>query len=447
MFYTREAKISIFLFAAVALFLYGAVQLGAWTLHSNNYVSHRLYFKDVSGLCKKSEVRIAGVKVGYVQDITLVRQDNVNACVHILVEPGYQLYADACGVVRKEGLLGPIYLEITPGSSHQEIDEDVPCLQTCVDDSSIDELVRTVRALANDLQEVTNSVKVMCQTGGLADRTNMLVDNAQEVAQLFKQGVQQVNTISATINEGNGSFGKLLQDEKVYQNIRYTTDIIAQSFKRFKDLFFVFDGHVEHMFERAEHTCFKDTKAFFNMRIYPRPDYFYRIGVTTSQKGYVKRVATYPEFTDNCLRPVCSDSAALPEWAYYQYLFNKNQEIIKRNALKLNLQIGKFYKNISLRAGLIEGTAGVGADLFIPFNGHYGIISTFELYDLRGQNRIDDTRPHLKWFNRLFLFDHVYLAIGVDDFASKCNKSFFLGAGFRFGEADFKWFLPNYVGT
>jgi hypothetical protein len=44
------------------------------------------------------------------------------------------------------------------------------------------------------------------------------------------------------------------------------------------------------------------------------------------------------------------------------------------------------------------------------------------------------------------LFDTVYIAFGLDDFVSKCNKAVFLGAGFRFGDADIKYFLPNYAG-
>ncbi len=77
----------------------------------------------------------------------------------------------------------------------------------------------------------------------------------------------------------------------------------------------------------------------------------------------------------------------------------------------------------------------------------HGLILPFKMYDFKGQNRINDEQPHLKWINRIFLFNSIYLAFGFDDFVSKDNKSIFLGAGFRFGDDDLKYFLPNFIGT
>jgi len=228
--------------------------------------------------------------------------------------------------------------------------------------------------------------------------------------------------------------------------VRYTTDNIAHAFRKFNDLYFTYDGHVENMFERASFSCFKNAKGIFNVRIYPREDYFYLVGVTTSQQGYIRRTTTLQDYTDDCLNEICPDSD-LPEWAKYQYIYNRNLQRIKRNAFKVDLQFGKLFKNVAVRAGLIEGTGGFAVDLFLPFGQRHGVISTFKMYDFRGQNRIDDERPHLKWINRIFLFDHIYLAAGFDDFVSRCDKSFFLGAGFRFGDADIRYFVPNFVGT
>lgn len=445
MHYTREAKIGTFVLVALALFLYAGVKLGTFTFWSHHYALHTIYFKDSAHLNPKDEVRIAGVKVGWVDSIHVVMQEEPRACVKICVDPDYHVYEDAYGIVRKEGLLGPTYLELFPGtSSHKKIVSDDRPLQTHIDEASLDELTRTIRILSLDMQDAMHAVKTFCSSDDSAHNVQVLLHNMKEASESLKEELKVVHDITARVHDGQGLLGNMLQDNQIYYNVKYATDAIAQSFRRFNDLFFVYDGQFEHMFEHAEHTCFKDSKGIFDLRIYPRHDYFYVIGVTTSQKGYIKRVTTLPDAA--CLQEYCAQGGELPDWIQWQQLYS-NREIIKRNAFKVDLQIGKFYKNVSLRAGLIEGTAGVGADLFIPFNGHYGIISTFELYDLRGQHRIDDTRPHVRWFNRLFLFDHVYLAIGFDDCASKCNKSFFLGAGFRFGENDLKWFLPNYVGT
>ena len=62
---------------------------------------------------------------------------------------------------------------------------------------------------------------------------------------------------------------------------------------------------------------------------------------------------------------------------------------------------------------------------------------------MRGFNRRNDKRPHLKWFNRMFVFDNIYIVFGADDFVSKRNATAFMGAGVRFGDEDVKYLLGN----
>lgn len=408
-----------------------------------------LYFKDISGLLKKAEVKIAGVKVGWVEDILLVDQDGMHARVDILIDQAYCLYQDAYGMVRKEGILGPAHLELVSGNPLREkLVSGAKLLHANVESPSVDELIVTFKSVAHDIQEVSTSFKQMFAGAEVVHGLSELIgDIKQVVEQLRIDLLPNVNQFAGHAVKTADAVQSISPEFiESFKNINSISSDIKTSFQRFNDLFFVYDGHIENMLQQAEHTCFKDTKGIFNVRIYPRPDYFYLIGVTTSQKGYITRKTVFPEYTDSCLNEICP-SSDLPEWVRYQYIYNNNSKVVKRNAFKVDLQFGKWYRNFSLRAGLIEGTGGVAADLFVFSKGHYSFMSTFKIYDFWGQNRIDDNRPHLKWINRLFLFNHVYLALGVDDFVSRCNKSFFIGAGFRFGEEDTKWFLPNYIGT
>lgn len=478
--------------AALVLFICIGFQLGTFQLPYTHYASHTLTFKHSSGLAKKAEVKIAGVKVGWVENIILTEQDQPHACVEMRIDESYTLYKDAHGIIRQDGLLGPSYLEIIPGNPTIDMLSSGESLNNQhVEPVALDELLRTIKNIASDIQDMTHAFKqsfqqthmvqdaqsIMHDLSGavkqlhtevlpsfqqnvsaiaqacdrdfssFAERVAATTDTIQEASTYLKEGFKHINDVAQDIKNGTGSVGKLIKDDQVYQNLSYTMDRISTSFRRFSDLFMTYDGHVENMFERAEHTCFKDLKGIFNVRIYPQSDYFYLVGVTTSQKGYITRKVDFREYTDKCLNEICFDQLDLPDWAKYQYIFNTNNRCVKRNAYSVDLQFGKLYKNLALRIGLIEGTAGVAADLFIPYKNHYGIISTFKIYDLHGQNRIDDERPHLKWINRMFIFNHVYVAFGFDDFVSRCNRSFFLGAGFRFADDDLKWFAPNYVGT
>ncbi len=486
-----ETKVGIFIIGALSILVYMGFHIGPFSCNGGRYSTYTLYFDDISGLTHKAKVKIAGVTVGWISDLMLSDQKKC-AQVDVMIAKQYALYQNAYGMVRQEGLIGPFYLELVPGTpTLPKMEAGAALVQPNMPTASVDALMQTCAELAHDVRDIAGSFKqafagqdganeIKELVGGVKTVVNQLKDEVlptfqdsitkiaevcdrdfsnfadrvaytaammQDASDHMKTSFDAVNEIADNINEGRGCIGQLMQDDKLYKDMQYTSGTVANAFRRFNELYFTYDGHVENMFDRASFSCFKNAKGIFNVRIYPRSDYFYLVGVTTSQQGYIKRTTTFKEFTDDCLNEICPENCDLPDWAKYQYLFTKSKQRVKRNAWSVDLQFGKIYRNIALRAGLIEGTGGLAVDVFLPFNENHGLISTFKIYDFRGQNRIDDERPHLKWINRLFLFRHVYLAVGFDDFVSKCNASAFLGAGFRFGEDDLKWFWPNFVGT
>jgi hypothetical protein len=86
-------------------------------------------------------------------------------------------------------------------------------------------------------------------------------------------------------------------------------------------------------------------------------------------------------------------------------------------------------------------------DFDIPFrNDNFRWVTSLEMFDSRGWNRIDDKRPHLKWLNKMYLFRSIYMTFGADDFISRHNANAFFGAGVRFGDDDVKYFLSSLSG-
>src|SRR5690606_3134635 len=95
---------------------------------------------------------------------------------------------------------------------------------------------------------------------------------------------------------------------------------------------------------------------------------------------------------------------------------------------------------------LFEGAFGLGADYFIPLpTEKLSWITSLEAFDFKGLQRLDFTterRPHLKWLNRVFIFNNLYTTFGFDDFASH-NASAFVGFGLRFADDDLKYLLSK----
>ena len=111
---TTTAKIGAFF--VVVLLALGVLILKIEDIHFGKKartISVDAHFKDVAGLDDKSAVRIAGVRVGKVDGISL-RPDGT-ALAHLALDPNVELHQGAIAQVRSLGMLGDKYVELTPG--------------------------------------------------------------------------------------------------------------------------------------------------------------------------------------------------------------------------------------------------------------------------------------------------------------------------------------------
>lgn len=73
-------------------------------------------FRSLEGVTVGTDVRLAGVKIGTVTDISL-NPDTYRADTVLSVQDGVQIPDDSAVIVASEGLLGGNYVEISPGGS------------------------------------------------------------------------------------------------------------------------------------------------------------------------------------------------------------------------------------------------------------------------------------------------------------------------------------------
>jgi len=156
-----EARVGIFVLAAVAVFLYMGFHVGAFRFDRGRYHTYILHFTDVSGLSRKADIKIAGVKVGWVEDVELLREHgHQKVSVEVSIQRNYALYADAHGIVRQDGLLGVKFVEIIPG------DPLLPRLQSGSalkrqgpEPVAVDSILKQFNDIAASVREVAGAFK------------------------------------------------------------------------------------------------------------------------------------------------------------------------------------------------------------------------------------------------------------------------------------------------
>ncbi len=125
------------------------------------------YFRDASGLGKKSRVQIAGIPVGEVGEITLVRVKETvggeeklitRAKVILKIRRDVNLRQDAALTKRSESLLGDYLLDLYPGSdTSQEMAEGGQIVKVN-DKQGVEAIFESLDVITKDIGQVTSAL-------------------------------------------------------------------------------------------------------------------------------------------------------------------------------------------------------------------------------------------------------------------------------------------------
>jgi phospholipid/cholesterol/gamma-HCH transport system substrate-binding protein len=459
---SSEAKVGLFVLIAMIILAYMSVQVGKQTFTLRKGYRVEVIFSNVAGLDPDSSVQIAGVEVGRVESIKL--KDGM-ALVTMRIKPEVKLEKDVTAAIKTHGVLGDKYIEIIPGTKGESFLAEGEQITKVEKAADLDRLLQQLAFIADDIKSVTGSLKqVMGGEAGVAalgdilENTRQLTANLNKVikqndekiaqtmdnlkgasremektfaslsditesikkgegtmgqlikdkgmAEKLNKTITSLEGITDKINQGKGTIGKLVNDEETVKTLneslaginRYVTK--AEQFRTFLS----YRG--EYLFDKS------DAKSHLELKIQPKEDKFYILGLTHDPRG--KR--TVREFT------VDGKTTKTEEW--------------ERDDLLFTAQIGKRFKDLIVRGGIIESTGGLGLD-YLTFNDKLKL--TFEAFDFSS-----DQRTHLKAYAEYQLFKHLYLSAGWDDFISdRGNSSPFVGFSIRFEDEDLKYLLTS----
>jgi len=97
---------------AVSLWRFSDVGFGAghYTINAK--------FRSAEGITVGTDVRLAGVKIGSVSNLSLDPK-TFQAMARLSIKPEYQMPEDSAAIISSEGLLGGNFVEILPGGSYE----------------------------------------------------------------------------------------------------------------------------------------------------------------------------------------------------------------------------------------------------------------------------------------------------------------------------------------
>ena len=113
-----ETAVGMFLLAGILSLAYLSIRLGKLDLTGGDTVPVTARFSSVTGLQAGTDVEIAGVPVGKVESISI---REYQAVVRMRIRKGIGLPDDTIASVKTRGLIGDVYISLSPGASDKMI--------------------------------------------------------------------------------------------------------------------------------------------------------------------------------------------------------------------------------------------------------------------------------------------------------------------------------------
>lgn len=230
-----ETRVGIFVLIALAIFGYMGFKIGAFRFDRSEYTQYVLYFRDISGLSRKAAIKIAGVKVGWVEEIKLLPGDaDAKAEAIIMVASANPLYKNAYALVRQDGLLGPKYVDLLPGDSLLPQLHNGDALQKSgAEPVDLDDLFREFKEIAHNVRDVSESFKDALAGPQGVDQLKSFVYNIENAAEKFASATTIVERSFARNEENIDAF------LEIGTNVRMLSDKLE------KDVFPTFQESIE----------------------------------------------------------------------------------------------------------------------------------------------------------------------------------------------------------
>ncbi len=459
---STEAKVGLFILLGLIILGYMSFKVGQVGFGVKKGYTVTALFDNVAGLKKDASVQRAGVEIGRVDSIGLADD---KALVIMKINPSVRLEKDVSAAIKTHGILGDKYIEILPGTKGVGYLENGEQIARTERQADLDKLLNEVSYVMSDIRKVTTSLgnsiggeegeanmrRIVANVRDLSDHLNqVVVKNDQkfaemvanlrnasaemektfaslsditgginrgegtvgqlvknpDVAEKLNKTLASLQDISEKINEGKGTIGKLVNDDETVKNLNQGLSGINRYISKAEQFRTYLSYRGEYLFDKS------NAKSYLELKIQPQEDKFYILGVVADPRGR----RTEKDITTNGV--------------------TTTQVEYDKGGVLFNAEIGKRWKDLAIRGGLLETTGGAGLDYYM-LNDKFKV--SFEAFDFG-----TDRNPHLKAWGEYRLFKHLYLSAGWDDFISRQgNSSPFAGIAIRFEDEDLKYLLTS----
>ncbi len=239
------AYLVVILITSIAALAYLVMKIG--NIGMGKWRTYYVLLDNTKGLAEKSDVRLGGVKVGYVDKMDLLLEENqIFVKTAMKIKPDVPIRKDFEVQIRMKSLLGEKYIELVPTGEGDraeaeegytftktrvlfEPDELIMALKPFIDSldpnaikeisKAAPELVKNINPIINKTEELVNTVNTLLpETQRMLSKLYGMTDEFERIISIFSEN-------SNEINEAIRAMPKLINNTStVFSNV--TTTIV-----------------------------------------------------------------------------------------------------------------------------------------------------------------------------------------------------------------------------
>ena len=179
---SSEAKVGIFVLIGLGILAFMSLKVGDFRFGGERGYNLYVDFSNAGGLSADAAVRVAGVHVGKVEEISL---RNRKAHLKLLINPQYKLGNDVKAMIKTAGVLGEKYVEIVPGRSDEYLLDGEQIVST-IAPADLDNLMNQVSEIAVDIKAISSSLRKSIGTDEGSDNIKAILTNLTDTTRLLR---------------------------------------------------------------------------------------------------------------------------------------------------------------------------------------------------------------------------------------------------------------------
>ncbi len=230
---TREIKVGLFVFVALILLSVVVFSISDFYTVRPQYPL-RVQFNFSNGIEVGAPVRLAGVDVGEVRSVRVFFDEpaqKVKAELGIQLASHAQIEEDSIAFVNTLGLIGEKYLEVIPGTPGARKLSPGEIL-VGKDSASSEKFMESAYEAVNELKGMITSINIVLGDKTTQQSLKETMANSAEATDRLNLFLEQANDLMGRIRSGQGTVGRLLIEDELYQDLKaLTADLKANPWK------------------------------------------------------------------------------------------------------------------------------------------------------------------------------------------------------------------------